>query len=204
MNKLNITAIAAAIALAFSAGAMATGMSKDDYKSAKDSIAAEFKPVRSGCDSFSANAKDVCMAEANGKEKVARAVLEAKYKPSKDASYKVRVAKAEADYAVAKEQCDDKAGNVKDVCIKEAKAAETAAKADAKAQMKTADANQKAAETSAAARNKANEKSADARKDAASDKRDADYAVAKEKCDAFAGDAKSNCISEAKARFGRS
>jgi hypothetical protein len=42
------------------------------------------------------------------------------------------VAKAEADYRVAKERCDDQAGNVKDVCLEEAKAAEAAAKADAK------------------------------------------------------------------------
>ena len=43
MSKLNTTAIAAAIALAFSAGAMATSMSKDDYKSGKATIAAEYK-----------------------------------------------------------------------------------------------------------------------------------------------------------------
>jgi hypothetical protein len=35
---------------------------------------------------------------------------------------------------VAKEKCDDKAGNEKDVCVKEAKAALVRAKADAKAQ----------------------------------------------------------------------
>jgi hypothetical protein len=32
---------------------------------------------------------------------------------------------AEADYNVAKERCDDKAGNEKDICVKEAKAAMT-------------------------------------------------------------------------------
>ena len=44
----------------------------------------------------------------------------------------VTIAKAEADYRVAKEKCDDSAGNAKDVCLKEAKAAEAAAKAEAK------------------------------------------------------------------------
>jgi osmotically-inducible protein OsmY len=44
------------------------------------------------------------------------------------------------EHPVAKEKCDDKAGNANEVCVKEAKAAEDRAKADAKAQMKTASA----------------------------------------------------------------
>jgi len=204
MIKLNVTAIAAAITLVFSAGAMALAMSKDEYQSGKTGIAAEYKSARAGCDSFSANAKDVCIAEAKGQQNLAKARLDAEYKPSHEASYKVRVARADADYSVAKEKCDDNAGNVKDVCLKEAKAASVATKADAKAQMKTAIANDKAAQVSAKARDVASDKGADARRDAASDKRDADYAVAKEKCDTFAGDAKAACVKDAKARFGQS
>jgi hypothetical protein len=34
------------------------------------------------------------------------------------------MAKVDADYAVAKEKCDDFSGNAKDVCVKEAKAAQ--------------------------------------------------------------------------------
>lgn len=133
MNRFSISAIAIAIGLAFSSGAMAQTMSKDEYKSAKDGIAAEYKSAKAACGSLSGNAKDICKAEASGKEKVAKAELEAKYKPSVDARYKVRVAKADADYALAKEKCDDLAGNVTDVCVKEAKAVAVAAKADAKA-----------------------------------------------------------------------
>ena len=204
MKKLNMTAIAAAVAFAFSTGAMAQTLSKDQFQSAKADIAAEYKAARAGCDSFSANAKDVCLAEAKGKENVNKAELDARYKPSENASYKVRVAMAGADYLVAREKCDDSAGNVKDVCVKEAKAAETAAKADAKAQLKIANANQVAADKTAAARTKASEKRTAARQDAATDKRNADYAVAKEKCDTFADDAEAACIKDAKARFGQS
>ena len=164
----------------------------------------ESKSARVSCDSLSANAKDVCMVEANGKETVAKAELEARYKPTEKTRYEARVAKARADYSVAKEKCDDKAGNAKDVCAKEAKAVETRAKADAKAQMKTSQANKAAKETSSEARRKADENGADARKDAAADKRDADYAVAKEKCDVYAGGAKDYCVNQAKARFGKS
>ena len=79
---------------------------------------------------------------------------------------------AEADYKVAKERCDDKAGNEKDICVKEAKAAMTKVQADAKAA----------------------QKGTEAKMDASKDKLDADYKVAAEKCDAMAGDAKSSCV----------
>jgi len=155
MNKLSTTAIAAAISLAFSAGALAAqGMSKNDYKAGKDKIAAEYKSAKTACDSLSANAKDVCIAEANGKQKVAKAELEASNKPSDKTRYAVSIAKAEADYSVAKEKCDDKAGNDKTACVKDAKAAEARAKADAKAQMKTADAGKPAKEMSSASTSK--------------------------------------------------
>lgn len=192
VNKLNINVIALAISLAFSASAMAQNMSKTDYKAGKAKIETEYKSAKAGCASLSGNPKDICVAEAKGKEKTAKAELEASYKPTPKTRYHALVTKAEADYAVAKERCDDMAGNKKDVCVKEAKSAETAAKADAKSQLKTSDANATASE-----------KSAKARKDAAADKREAEYKVAKEKCDTLAGDAKSACVNEAKARFGK-
>jgi hypothetical protein len=203
MNKLNINVIALAFSLAFSAGAMAESMSKNDYEAGKDKIATEYKSAKANCASLSGNQKDICVAEAKGKEKIEKADLEASYKPTRKTHYQARVAKAEADYAVAKERCDDMAGNAKDVCVKEAKAAEIAAKADAKAQMKTSDANATANETSADARGKANIQAADARKDATADKVDAQYKVAKEKCDVYAGSAKDHCLDQAKARYGK-
>jgi len=193
MNTLKINMIALAVSLAFSTGAMAQGMSKNDYKAGKDRITAGYKVAKAGCASLSGNPNDICMAGAKGNEKVAMAELEAGYKPTTENRYEARVARAEADYGTAKEKCDDMAGNLKDVCLKEAKSAETAAKADAKAQMKTSEANTTAIE-----------KSADANKDAAADKRDAEYKVAKEKCDTYAGNAKDVCVNEAKARFGKS
>lgn len=192
MNKLNINVIALAVSLAFSAGAMAQSMSKNDYKVGKDKIAAEYKSAKAGCASLSGNPKDICVTEAKGKEKIAKSELEASYKPTRKTHYQVRVAKAEADYAVAKERCNELTGNAKDVCVKEAKAAEIAAKADATVQMKTSD-----------ARATANEKSTDARKDAAAEKLDAQYKVEKEKCDLYAGGAKDYCLAQVKARFGK-
>lgn len=204
MNRINTNLIALAIGVAFSAGAMAQAMTKDAYQAGKKQIASDYKTAKAKCRSFSGNAKDICAAAARGTEKVALADHETSYKPSVKTRYEALLAKAAADYAVAKERCDDKAGNVKDVCVTEAKAAATSAKADAKAQMKTSDANAAANIKTADARGDASSKIVAARKDATADKVDAEYKVAKEKCDAYSGSAKDNCVSQAKLQFGRS
>lgn len=193
MNKLSISAVAVAIGLAFSTGAMAEGMSKDAYKALEDQIEVQYELAKEACDGLDGNAEDICQAEAKGDEKVAKAELEADYKPTPKNQYQARIARAEADHSVARERCDDKSGNMKDVCQQEAKAAEIAARAEAKAQMETTAANIDAGETSA-----------DARQEAAEETRDADYAAAKERCDAFAGDRKDRCINDARAQYGKS
>lgn len=203
MNKLNLDLAGLIAAIFLSTGAMAENLSKVDYIAAKDKISAEYKVAKANCSSLSGNASDICTAEAKGRESIARADLEASYKPSSKTRYEASVAKAEADYGVAKQRCDDKAGNVKDVCVKEAKAAKTTAKADAKAQMKTADANRKASDKSADARSDASSTKAEARKDAAADKNDAQYAVAKEKCDTYSGAAKDSCLDQAKVSYSK-
>ncbi len=203
MNTLKTNIIALAIVCAFTTGAMAQGLSQDEYKAGKAQISAEYKADKAACAAFSGNAKDVCVLEARGKEKVAKADLDARNKPSVKTRYEARVTRAEADYKVAREHCDDLAGNAKDVCVKEAKAAEIAAKADAKAGMKISDANAMAEQKSYAARSDAANKTAEARQDATADKRDAEYKVAKEKCDTYAGDTKDTCLNQAKARFGQ-
>lgn len=121
MNKFNTHAthathaMALAISLAFSAGAMAQVMSKTELKTAQDSITAGFKSASATCAPLKGNAKDICMAEARGKEKVSRAEL--------NAAQSVAVAKSDSTYAIAKEKCDDKSGDDKKACISDAKAA---------------------------------------------------------------------------------
>ena len=204
-------AVVLAIGLALSVGAMAQGMTKVQYETARTGVSAELKLARAACDSFSANARDLCLAEAVGKERVATAELNARFAPSEEASYKVRLARADAQYALAQEKCDDLAGHAKDVCVKEAKAKLVTAKANAKAHMRTAVAHDAAFSMSSKAQDvadgkatqaqsKADEISAGARLDAAREKNAATYAVAKEKCDALAGDAKGNCVKDATAR----
>jgi hypothetical protein len=130
--KLHIYAIAAAVALAFGT-AQAQDTSKRQVKNAdQDRIEADYKAAKERCDTMQGNAKDVCLKEAKGKEKVAKAELDNKMKPSATNQRKVQEAKAEATYDVAKERCEDQKGNQKDVCEKDAKAAYERAKADIK------------------------------------------------------------------------
>ena len=95
----SLTAISAAFCLALSTGGIAkTGtMSKPDYKASKDQISAKFKDDKAACKSMTGNAKDICMEEAKGREKVAKAELEARYDPSPKHDKDVRMAKAKAD-----------------------------------------------------------------------------------------------------------
>lgn len=107
-------------------------MSKETSNATEAQITAQYKTDREVCNSMSGNTKDICVAEAKGREKVAKAELEAQKKNTDKARQEVLVTKAEAEYDVAKERCDDRSGNDKDVCRKDAKAALQTAKADAK------------------------------------------------------------------------
>ncbi|MBC7918100.1 MAG: hypothetical protein H7Y28_09865 [Rhodoferax sp.] len=203
MKTPSIKLLTLALGLSCCALASAQTMTKAENKAAIEKIEATYKIAHKACDSLSGNAKDICVLEAKGNEKVAKADLDAAYEPSAKSHRALIDTKAETQYAVSKEKCDDLAGNFKDVCLKEAKATEISAKADAKLQLKTTDANMDAQKTTAKAQTKAQGKVADASVEATTDKIDAQYKVEKERCDALAGDAKDNCVSQAKARFAK-
>ena len=106
------------------------------YLADRDKIAADYKAAKALCDALKDNAKDVCMEEAKGKEKIAKAELDQKHKPSNGNARKVAEAKVEATYAVAKEKCDDQKGDAKDACVKQAKADKSKGEAEIKAMKK--------------------------------------------------------------------
>jgi hypothetical protein len=107
-----------------------------EFKAARDKISADYKADKAACDAMKDNAKDVCMEQAKGKEKIAKAELDQKQKPSDGNARKVAEAKVEVAYSVAKEKCDDQKGDAKDACVKQAKAEESKGKADIKAMKK--------------------------------------------------------------------
>ncbi len=157
-NLKTTLCIAALLALPV---AQAASMAEADYKAAKVRINSEYKAQKTACGSL--------------------AELGYNYTGNPADHNKLVTARAEAAYEVAKEKCDDMAGNAKDVCVKQAKAVEAKALADAKLDKRVDE----------------------ARSDASQSKTDADYKVAAEKCDALVGDAKAGCLTAAKARFGK-
>jgi hypothetical protein len=115
----------------------AANMTKEEASAEKARIEAEYKADKKSCDAMNGNAKDVCVEQAKGKEKVARAELDYKQDASERHRGKVAEAKADAQYSVAKEKCDDLTGDQKDVCVKDAKAAKARAEADMKSARKS-------------------------------------------------------------------
>ena len=125
MTKLTPSLMAMLAASLFAGSSFA--LTKNEYKVEKDRIEAAYKSAKAQCDKVSGNAEDVCEKQAKGNEKVAKAELENRYKPSERNAHKARVARADADYEVAKEKCDDLSGDAKSACKKDAKAAHTSA-----------------------------------------------------------------------------
>jgi hypothetical protein len=134
-HNLKLSLLVAGL-MAMSSGFAADKMGKDDFKAAKDKITADYKAAKATCGSMSGNAKDVCEKEAKAKEKIAVAQLDYNRTGKDSDRVKAEKVKAEQDYAIAKEKCEDKSVANKSACKKEAKAAETKAKADIKADKK--------------------------------------------------------------------
>lgn len=145
-----------AVELLFSVGVRAQASLQPDYQSALARIDLEYQSDKRNCQGLDGNAADMCMVEAESKQKVQKADLDAALKNTRKARYDARIVKAEADYSVAKEKCDYKeGGNDKEACLKKAKALKEAAMSDAQAQLKNSSANRKVADESEPARKKA-------------------------------------------------
>lgn len=102
-------------------------------KAELDAIDAMAKSDRAACEPMKGNAKDICQAEAKGKERVAKAELKFKLSSSDRDRAALAAAKAEAVYAVAKEKCEDQTdAEQQRACKAQAKAAEKAQRAATK------------------------------------------------------------------------
>jgi len=187
--QLLVTCAAAVIATS------AFALTPAEHKAEKDRITADYKAAIAHCKSMNGNAKDVCEKEAKGHEKVALADLDYKKDATESNRYKVAKARADADYDVATEKCDDQSGNAKDVCKKDAKAAHVKAIEAAKVSEVRNEPNSNSAAKAADV--------SEARKDADRKVREAEYKAAAERCDALSGDAKDKCVTDAKRRFGQ-
>ena len=183
--KTKLLLLSAALICTFSNTALA--MTKVEYKTQKDTITGDYKVARDKCDSLKANAKDICVSEAKGAEKIAKAELEANYEPTARHTEKVSMAKGDAAYDTAKEKCDDASGNAKTVCNKDAKAVHTTAMDEARVARLGAETGK----ANSGARNMANK-----------DENEANYKAAAARCDSMSGTSKDTCETDAKVKFG--
>jgi hypothetical protein len=184
---MNIKRLMLAAAISCTVSSVSFAMTKVEYTTQKDAILGDYKVARDKCASLKANAKDICMSEAKGAEKIAKAELESKYEPNARHAEKLAMAKGKAAYDTAKEKCDDSAGNAKVVCNKDAKAAHV--KATDEARFARVDAA--AGDVEKGVRNMANK-----------DENEANYKAAAARCDGLTGAPKDTCTADAKAKYG--
>jgi hypothetical protein len=108
-------------------GKPAAPMSKQQYEAAKARIGAQSKADQKLCEALKGDPRDVCDAQAKGREKAEKAQLEARYKRDPETSLEAKITTAEANYEVARAKCDLLKGKAEKRCEKEAKAAKEAA-----------------------------------------------------------------------------
>jgi hypothetical protein len=139
--KKELIAIASAIVLGLAGAAWAAptpgaparqAMSKDAYEAGQARIEAQYRTDEKTCKRARGHARDLCEAQARGKEKAAAARLAALYRPGPEATQEAKFAVAEANYDVAKVICDARKGKAKSRCVDQAKAAREAAQRQAR------------------------------------------------------------------------
>lgn len=178
-----IRSAAAALAAIWAFGAAQADelMSSAVYDAARSQLKAAYKAEREGCEKMSANAREVCVQTARGREEVALAHLRYQRTGDDDDLFKVVEARFEARFQIAKQACKEQTGQARDTCIAEARAERDKARASVKM---ARDISESRAEVERA-------------------KDQADYALARERCDALALQAKDACVASARARYGQ-
>src|SRR5450432_2297335 len=78
-------------------------MTKDARDTAYKSADAQYTSEKDACGRMSGNAKDICMEEAKGKQKIAKADADAAFENNPKKREAARLARADTAYAVAKE-----------------------------------------------------------------------------------------------------
>jgi len=109
-------------------------------------IDADFEAARERCDDLAGQAKDVCLAEARAERRIRKVEVAARGQGTSKAWYDAHIARAEAEFGVAKERCGIRAGNERAACIADARAGEARAKEEARLARQEAEAREVASE----------------------------------------------------------
>ena len=107
-------------------------MSPVDYGAAKKAIEAQARTVFDHCRDMQGQEREVCKAEAKAEERIHKADLEAQYRGTVAAATDAKLARAKAQYEVAKAKCADQRYEGKISCLRSARAEKAKALAEAK------------------------------------------------------------------------
>ena len=171
--------------------AHATPMSREAYKAQEVRIEAEYDAAQARCKPLKGNARDVCNEQVRGARDIQQAELALQYKPTADNDEKLRVAKAEAIYAVSLQKCKPLDGNAREICRKDAKAVYAGAKAEAKLQ-KDVVAQQMRSDGIVRDRTDREDKIAETQ-----------FNAARERCEMLPAEGRDVCMQDARRRFGK-
>lgn len=117
---------AVATGLVLLAVASAAAMDKGEYEARREQIRAEYAVQKARCKTLDGHDRDLCAVRALGSRDVARAALDARHRPGQESQDKLRLARAQAFYAIERQGCEAMAGAAKRSCLQQAKAAFTA------------------------------------------------------------------------------
>lgn len=122
------------------AHAQPASMSLAVYLARHKQIGVDYAEARSACSAggSNVNAREVCLADAMGRDHVAKANLEVDYRSTSRTLLEANDARTTAAFWSARERCGDLVFRLQAACNQEAKAAEVAAKADARLRSRTA------------------------------------------------------------------
>ena len=102
-------------------------MSPTDYSASKKAIEAQAHSQLGKCRDQDGAARDLCKAEVRADERIRKAELEAQYRGTVTAAAEVKLARAKADYDIAKARCSDHRGEEKISCLRTARSERTKA-----------------------------------------------------------------------------
>jgi hypothetical protein len=123
---------AAAFGISAAVDAPRSLMAPLDYSTARKAIEGDSRAALAKCRDLEEHAMDICKADARADERIRKADLEAGYRGTVAAAADAKLARAKAEYDVARVKCGGWHGDGKLSCLRSARADKAKALADAK------------------------------------------------------------------------
>jgi hypothetical protein len=123
---------AAAFGLSLAVDTPRTLMARPDYASARQAIESDVRAAIGRCRLVDVRERDVCKAQARAEARVRRADLDVRYRGTVAAANEAQLARAKAQFEVARARCDAAAGNARAECLSAARAEKSRAYAQAR------------------------------------------------------------------------